>query len=240
MFQEQVEACLSREVLKMKRWKWSPFMPLKHRWLAGALALGVLLFAGGRVSAQISVITITVDENGNGTINGFGGLNSLPFAIQPDPGPGGLAAVLTYNLGSPPGFVAGDLLLTEPGQSGLSDVIRFNPDLTLAVPNTGTLVFYSDNTDGSPDLADTPTPPLAFYTNNIVRAEVGPEGNNGFTYTPTAGQPGFVAGASVPVTYVIQSDVPAAPVPEPCTLALLAIGGASLAGYRWRRNKAKA
>jgi hypothetical protein len=119
-------------------------------------------------------------------------------------------------------------------------VIRFNASQALAVPNTGTLVFYSDNLDSPLDLADTVSPPTAFYTNMLTRAEVGPEGNNGFTYTPTAGQPGFVAGASVPVTYVIQSDVPAAPVPEPCTLALLAIGGASLAGYHWRRRKATA
>jgi PEP-CTERM motif len=83
-------------------------------------------------------------------------------------------------------------------------------------------VFYSDNAEGSDALADTGFP-TASYANALTLTEVGPEGNNGITYTPLAGQPGFVAGAAGPVTYVIVSD---AAVPEPATLTLLGLGAA--------------
>ena len=35
-------------------------------------------------------IVVTVDENGHGTVNGFLGPQPAPFALQNDPGPGGL------------------------------------------------------------------------------------------------------------------------------------------------------
>ena len=71
-------------------------------------------------------IVVTVDENGHGTINGFLGLQPLSFALQTDPGPGGLPNVLTYSLVSPPGLTAGDVLILEPGDA-LGDVVCFNP-----------------------------------------------------------------------------------------------------------------
>ena len=144
----------------------------------------------------------------------------LLSGIQADPGPGGLPNALTYSLLNPPGLVAGDLVLLEPGSDLFSDVIRFNPNEVCAGGTTGCLVFYSDNFDGVDALADTGFP-LALYTNVVRLFEVGPEGNNGLTYTPTAGQPGFVAGAAGPVTYVIQSDKA---VPEPASLSLLGLG----------------
>src|SRR4030095_13406744 len=128
------------------------------------------------------------------------------------PGPGGNASALTYNLQNPPGLVAGDLFLFEgPNLLILSDLIRFNSI-------NGTLVFYSDIDDGGDALADRPFP-TAFYANTFSANEVGPEGSNGFTYTPTAGQPGFVAGAAGPVTYIINSDTTV--VPEPSTIVLM-------------------
>jgi hypothetical protein len=180
------------------------------------LAAAVLSIATSRASAQFTAI-ITVDENGVGTFsNSLGASSPLPFAIQADPGPGGLPAALTYGLLSPPGLTAGDLLIVEPGLNGqISDIIRFNPAETIA-GTTGALVFYSDNLDGADALADTGFP-AALYDNNIARVEVGGEGQpNGLTYTPTPGQPGFVTGSAGPVTYVFQSDVP-----EPSSLALV-------------------
>lgn len=197
--------------------------------LAACFALHV-----GAAAAQGFTVTITFDENCNGLfVNSAGFKEDLPCSLLDDPGPGGLAHAVTYDLLGPPGLTAGDLVLLEPGPGELavlSDIIRFNP----VGENGGFLVFYSDLSDGADALADIGFP-NALYTNVLTRTEVGPEGANGFTYTPTEGQPGFVAGAGGPVTYVIISDTPAK-LPEPGMVALLAIGFAGLLLQRRRRG----
>jgi hypothetical protein len=100
----------------------------------------------------------------------------------------------------------------EPGFVGLLvvfDYIRFN--------GNGTLDFYSDNVPTADSLGDTPSPPLAFYPNLVTISEVGLEGNNSATYTPTAGQPGF--DLSGPTYHFISDGVAA--VPEPASIAIL-------------------
>jgi hypothetical protein len=175
-------------------------------------------------------VSITVDEQGHGTFTNTDGFNStLNGSLKADPGPGGLPSVLTYSLLNPPGLVSGDVLLSEPGSVGfILDVVRFNA-------SNGSLVFYSDNIDGFDSLGDTPAPPSVFYQNRITINEIGPEGNNFAIYTPTAGQPGFVAGAAGPVTYTLISD---SPVPEPSTLALLGTGLIGAVGVLRRRFSA--
>jgi hypothetical protein len=205
---------------------------MKWRHAVAGLCFAVLLTAAGStVHAQVFTITITVDEDGHGTLtNSNNFFANLPFAVQPDPGPGGLPNALTYNLLGPPGLVVGDLLLFEPGSLGqLSDLIRFN------AAGNGSMVFYSDTTDGADSLADVGFP-TALYTNTFSLVETGPEvGPNGIVYTPTAGQPGFVAGAGGPVTYVIQSDPLSVPEPGPLVLgSVVSCVGLVLA---WRRRQ---
>lgn len=109
---------------------------------------------------------------------------ALSGVLAPDPGPGGLASALTYDLLAD-NLVAGDVLLID--LAGLSDIIRFNA----ANPCTGypaSAVFYSS--PGGGDLADTGFP-LGLYANIVVLME----NEAGATvYTPSSGQPGFGPG----------------------------------------------
>ena len=113
------------------------------------------------------------DEYGNGA---FG-----PGFIGPDPGPGGLPAVLIYPL--PYAGVQGDVLLFDPTEGFVLDVIRFNGD--------GTLIFYSDNLDGFDSLADTTGPPGQFYPNAVQVIEMGDENFSLVIYQPGPNDPGY-------------------------------------------------
>jgi hypothetical protein len=181
--------------------------------LLAILAIGLSLI----LSQQAQAIVVSVDENGNG-INTIG-----PGFIGTDPGPGGLAGVLIYNLPIP--GVQGDVLMQDGVGGPILDIIRFN--------GNSTLVFYSD-TPPRDALADTPSPPGALYANTVTIPEVGPEGNNGATYTPIAGQPGYDPTGLV-TSYVFVSD---AVTPEPSSLALLGMGVLGLFAFG-RRVRAR-
>jgi hypothetical protein len=181
-----------------------------------------MAFLGLAQTAAATVVgnpLITLYENGTGSLVFATASNNLTGVLAPDPGPGGRASALTYNLLGPPGLVAGDLFLTDSG-GGTSDVIRFNPAGTGNPGYPASAVFYSD-IDGTNQLADTGLPD-ANYANTVTLAEeslpsVCP-GCVGVTYTPTSGQPGYVDGFGV--SYDIISDT----TPEPST-AFLLIGG---------------
>jgi hypothetical protein len=195
--------------------------------LVAACAIFGLHISGA--AAQIPVtVTISVDENCNGTRTfSDGSSDHLSCSMQPDPTNANLPA-LTYTFNTE-SITTGDLNVGE-GPGVLSDVIRFEFDASKSIAS---LVFYSDISplDSADALADTGLPllgglPFAFCP------EVGAEGNNFCTYTPIEGQPGFVPG--LVFTYVIKSDTT---VPEPGSLALLAIGVGVLGLGRRRQRR---
>ncbi|MGZ5552158.1 MAG: hypothetical protein ACXWHF_00820, partial [Chthoniobacterales bacterium] len=150
----------------------------------GFVALALFVMVPMKVNALgPAPVSLSVDEAGNGQENlAFGPFSLVPGSMASDPGPGGKASALTYQ-----GFtffntlITGDLFLTEAG--GNSDVIRFNFNSTTGF---GSLVFYS--LPGEGQLADTGLP-SAFYTNTFSILE---NPNGPTTYTPTAGQPGYI------------------------------------------------
>ena len=117
--------------------------------------------------------------------------------------------------------------LTFPADGNLEHVVRF-----FTIPGGPTVtLFYSDNGDGVDAPADTGLP-INALTNAVLIQEVGPEGANGATYTPTAGQPGFF-NTDFTFTYDIVSD---SGVPEPASMMLMGAGIVALAAFkRYRR-----
>src|SRR5262245_57086364 len=136
---------------QIRRGTMAPLLTSRRRIRRFARLLPVVFLAVSlpyRAIAQGFSVTITVDENGHGLLtNTDGVIATLPFALQQDVGPGGLANALTYSLINPPGLTAGDVLLLEFAGGPISDVLRFNPNQTCAT-NVGCLVFYSDLSDG--------------------------------------------------------------------------------------------
>ena len=117
-------------------------------------AVLVCCLSGSALADPFSVST-TVDENCNGLLTNTAGFSSLlPCGFQNDPGPGGLANVMTYSLLNPPGLTSGDVLLQEGTGGPIFDVIRFN-SAEACSGSTGCLVFYSDNIGGFDAGADT-------------------------------------------------------------------------------------
>ena len=179
--------------------------------------LVLLAFMAGSACADNNPL-VTVNENGQGTLDfGSGNVTALTGVLQNDPGPGGLANVLTYNLLGPPSLTAGDLLIFD-GNGTFGDVVRFNDYNTGGVTGyPASLLFYSNPLDGYDSLADISAPPSTDYANVLDLTDVENNGMSYMLYTPTDGQPGFVPGFSV--TYDIISDVP-----EASTLTMLGSG----------------
>lgn len=193
---------------------------------AGAMTLCALAFStsAGATSVVPTPVTITIDENGHGTRSDTGASLSSAMSNDPTTGEDALAYISLQVL-------AGDVVLSEDGQTP-SDLIRFFTFPTNEL-SFSLIFFYSDNGDGADALADIGLP-RNISENAVQLAEVGPEGNNGASYTPTANQPGFSPFFNI--TYHFISD--ASGVPEPGTWATMICGfGAMGIAMRRRRRK---
>jgi PEP-CTERM motif len=162
----------------------------------------------------------TFDEFGNSTTAPSTAPPMSPGILQADPSGGLTVPVLVYTL--PLLLVTGDVVLIEPGNSTggqYSDVVRFW-DPTGA--NLTQIIFYSDfsATDPADAPADTGLP--VNLINPVFINEVGPEGNNGASYIPPAGEPGYTV-EGLALQYNIISDVP-----EPSAITLASLGGGLL------------
>jgi hypothetical protein len=200
----------------------------RAHFFAGTLLLAIFSGSGPARGAFL----VNVFENGTLTYSINGGPSiTVKALLQKDPTAGEDNRLVPTFLVADQVMrvVSGDLILDEPG-GGTSDVLRFlSPN---APKGPSELLFYSDFEAG--EGASTFDVGLPLTVSNPFHAtEQGPEGNNGFQYTPTRGQPGFFLNVPNNITYNIFSDVP-----EPGSGVLLALGlglGAfarSLAGRR--------
>lgn len=172
-----------------------------------------------------ALITLTVDERGNGD---WDGSPLFPAAtLSPDPGPGGLASALTFYMGNAnPPFgqtigtaTTGDLLVLAPGSSTLLELIRFRPGSIFPVPSPSAFVWYSAPGPVPFSLADTGFPSAQNANRSILLDPGYSSGLRIIQYTPTPGQPGFVNDLANPGNALVKYQF-LSQVPEPATAAL--------------------
>lgn len=192
------------------------------------------------MSLAVSVGTLlaqpfSFDENGNGIDYLYYSPTSpwtqpLSFTMGSDPSFGIRGVpVLMYSL--PQLVTAGDVALTEPGQSSVSELIRFYNG---PAANHTVIIFYSAIDGPDQSVADVGIP---FSANPFLISETptGANGNNGATWSPTnPNQPGYYSGPKP--TFSFYSYFIITNVPEPGPAALMFSG----AGIWWiRRHRAR-
>jgi hypothetical protein len=187
-----------------------PIKGFMHKgiWL---VCVGLLLFGVVETLRAQAVTIVILNEDGTGLVDNGDRQGTLTGLQMPDPGPGGLANALTFDLST---TIAGDLIILNSSLN-TDDIIRFNPN-----EGTGAVVFYSTTADGGMLLADTGFP-SAIYSNTFALME-NPSGPT--SYTPTSSEPGFISGTQA--TYLINSS----PVPEP-SVWILFLGGFTMMGF---------
>ena len=187
-------------------------MKTMKKTLVIAACIGTLAVSATSVFGQIGQI-ININESGSAYITSS---QMFPYTIGTDTFSG--LSTLEYTL--PFAGVAGDVLLTEPGGSQLSDVLRFD--------GNSHVFFFSEV--GGGQLADVGLP-TTFQPNNVTVAESGTEEVSTYAYyTPTASEPGYKA-AAPGTTYYIVSDVP-----EPSVMLLGSLGGGLVLFLNMRRK----
>jgi len=205
----------------------------------------VAMAAGVCGAVPVDLSTVTVDENGNGS------LGTLPLKGEMIADPTSLTGsqVLVYPL--PFAVTPGDVVLVEPGttEPANSDLIRFvapqvfwnaTTDGTI-VGAAGLLLFYSDlpKAGETADLADVGVPPAApnartFTETGLFGQPYSEGGPNGLVYNPAAGDPGsfgvtYVGLIAAP-SYTFISDGTTVPLPSVAWAGLVLMG--VLGGWR--------
>jgi hypothetical protein len=191
--------------------------------------LAAVLAVVAVVSPVQAALILNFDENGNGSISINGGaFTQVIGTLTANPScsslPGGLC--LTYILGGQLVNIGEGAISDSSTAFVLGDGLRFtDANGSLAAPGTvGTttadrMIYFSDVeqvSDGA--LANTGFP-TNFSSQFVYATEVGPEGSNGFTYSPS------------PNVYNGISDIP-----EPDMVVLLGSGALALALARRLRR----
>jgi len=195
--------------------------------MASALLMGfgsVPARAGGGLAGSGDPFTLFFDELGHAVIDMRDGTGPHPIS------PVGGASNLIIPLPSP--VITGDVRIWEDFSGGtLSDVLRFtnaNGDVDGGL-NGNIMIVYSDlpepGTVGGP--ADVGIPTQLFPRDGGGLVEIGPEGNNGVTYSP---------GGPFDNIYHFVSDGSII-VPEPSSIIMLSLGALGAAGYIRRRTR---
>jgi hypothetical protein len=198
-------------------------MKRKNLLIAAMAAMAVIAGSAGPAFGQTGPV-ITVDEQGNMTINGVSSQGVI--AVDPISGMTGLSYTLPF--APNPGDILMFATNEPPVANRVSDLVRFIPQTAGAA---GRMFFFSLKDDGEPpDLADVPVLPTLVSPSFTIE-EIGPEGLNGSLWTPG---PGGIGGDPLhpTLTYNFISDS----VPEPASVLLATLGGGLLLALRWRQQ----
>lgn len=204
------------------------------RRLGGAF-MGAIVLSLAASQVQAASLIVNFDENGN--LSATGGFTTTGVNGTDPFDPGNGLNPLIYVVGTGHNLVDGDVLLTEPGSTNFSDLLRFyfNPN-----SNSELVIVYSDTDDSVGQKADVGLPSL-FQSNLLTLDETTKAaGSNGlFGYTPTVGQQ---PGAPIPgivVTSIEWNFTSDGAVPEPASVVLLGCGvGLVIAAKRWPKRSA--
>jgi hypothetical protein len=183
-------------------------------------ALFALLFTAAFLARPVNAGTIpgsgdpfvlNFDENGNGTVSVNGGpIQTLNGALLPDPSNGGIPA-LTFLL--PTEVTIGDVAIREGAGGPIGDLLRFTGAQGSQSEFGDRMIFYSLTGGGA--LADTGFPANAFL-GNVGATE---DANGRFLFSAGINDNQY-------------NGLSAEGVPEPSSLALFAVCGLALGGWR--------